>query len=128
MIDYGILSAVRAELMKSEQLKRVYLSIPPAAEDPFVLLELEEITTNLRLSGKAVQAKVCFKAKITSRLHGNRESFEMAEHVQQALDGRIMRCTNGCTAIFKLTSTARHSPSDGKPRFVEQFYEAVVRG
>lgn len=127
MVDYGIMSAVKTALQKNEQLKHVYLAIPPNAEEPLVLLELEEIWTSLKLGITTVHAKVNFKVKIMSRQHGKREALALAGLVKETLDGQFLVVTKGCTAVFKLTSSVLHRPNDGRLGFMEQYFEAIVR-
>jgi hypothetical protein len=134
MADYGILVAAREALRESEAIvaagvqDSVHLAVPPESDLPIILLELEEIWTSMRLGEKNAHVRVKFKTSILSDSPTGRDAINIADAVRRAIDGQTMGVQKGMTATIKLAGSVIDLPAPSKPRSVQQYYEAIIRG
>lgn len=134
MADYGILVAARQALRGSEAIvaagvqDAVHLAIPPQSGLPFILLELEEIWTSMRLNDKNAHIRVKFKTSILSDAPTGRDAIHIAEAVRRTIDGQTLGVDEGRTATLRLSGSVIDLPTSSKPRSVHQYYEAIIRG
>ncbi len=134
MADFGVLRAMRALLADNASVKEngfsdhIHLAIPPAAQFPMILLELEEIWTSMKLGADTANTRLKLKASIVGQNPTGRESISMADKIRQLMDGKTLSLLDGKQGIIKLENSIIDLPSAKKPRVVEQYYEVLIRG
>ncbi len=134
MADFGVLSALRQILIEDESIKKlefggnIYLAIPPQANLPLVVLELEEVWTSMRLDQHHANARLKLKASIFSNVPTGRESLNMAEAVREAVDGKTINLKEGKKGIVRLSGSMMDIAAANKPRNINQYYEVLIRG
>ncbi|MDP3372565.1 MAG: hypothetical protein Q8S21_06750 [Candidatus Paracaedibacteraceae bacterium] len=134
MIDFGVLTAFRKRLMGDEQLQldgfdqKIHTSLPHGASFPYVVIELEEIWTSVRLGAETGYAKLKLKASTFSETVASRESLKIAEKIRVVMDGQIIDVSNGKRAMIRLSGSVIDMPSTTKPLMVQQYFEVLVRG
>ena len=134
MADFGVLRAMRALLADNASVKEngfsdhIHLAVPPAAQFPMILLELEEIWTSMKLGADTANTRLKLKASIVGQNPIGRESISMADKIRQLMDGKTLSLLDGKQGIIKLENSIIDLPSAKKPRVVEQYYEVLIRG
>ncbi len=134
MIDFGVLMAFRKRLSGDEQLKKdgfeekIHTNLPHGTPFPYVLLELEEIWTSVRMGAETGFAKLKLKASTFSEAVSSRESLRIAEKIRIIMDGQMIEVMDGKQAIVRLSGSVIDMPTTSKPLMVQQYFEVLVRG
>lgn len=134
MADYGILLAARNALKKSESLMEsgiqdaIYLTLPPEHLFPLIVLELEEIWTSMRMGDASAHVRVKFKTSIVTDTPSSLDAIHIADAVRKIMDGQTMSVKDGMNATLRLAGSVIDLPDPKKPRSVQQYYEAIIRG
>ena len=134
MADFGVLRAMRALLADNESLRKngfsdhIHLAVPPSAEFPMILLELEEIWTSMKLGAETANTRLKLKASIVSKTPTGKESLSMADKIRELIDGKTLPLSDGKQGTVKLANSIVDLPSAKRPRTVEQYYEVLIRG
>ncbi|MBY0281714.1 MAG: hypothetical protein K2W94_06100 [Alphaproteobacteria bacterium] len=134
MADFGVLKAMRALLADNASVQEngfsehIHLAIPPAAQFPMILLELEEVWTSMKLGSDTANTRLKLKASIVSQNPTGKESLSIADKIKQVMDGKTLSLLDGKQGIFKLANSIIDLPCAKKPRKVEQYYEVLIRG
>lgn len=134
MADFGVLSAMRKVLIDDENMQEkgfsdhIHLAVPPAAQLPMIVLELEEIWTSMRLGTESANTRLKLKASIVSQTPVGKDSLSMADKIRQLMDGKTLSLTDGKQGIIKLANSVIDLPSAKRPRTVQQYYEVLIRG
>ena len=134
MVDFGILGALRSVLQEASVIQdkglhgHIHLNTPPGSKYPAIVLEIEEIWTNMMLVPTGVFGRLKLKASMLSENIGGRESIEMASLVEKAIDGKKILLKDGKEAIMRLEGSIIDMPNNQSPRAVQQYYQALIRG
>lgn len=134
MVDFGILGALRSVLQEASVIQdkglhgNIHLNTPPGSKYPAIVLEIEEIWTNMMLAPTGVFGRLKLKASMLSENIGGRESIEMASLVEKAIDGKKIQLRDGKEAIMRLEGSIIDMPNNQSPRTVQQYYQALIRG
>jgi hypothetical protein len=134
MADCGVLKAMRALLADNASVQEngfsnhIHLAVPPSAQFPMILLELEEVWTSMKLGADTANTRLKLKASIVSQNPTGKESLSMADKIRQAMDGKTLSLLDGKHGIVKLANSIIDLPNVKKPRKVEQYYEVLIRG
>jgi hypothetical protein len=97
-------------------------------ELPFVLLEVEEIWTSRALSHKSASARLKLKASVFCKTFTGSKAMQIANSIQQFIDGRVLALKNGKEGIIRLSESIAGKVVANKPRDIQQYYEVLVRG
>lgn len=134
MADFGVLKAMRALLAGNESVQEngfsdhIHLAVPPAAQFPMILLELEEVWTSMKLGADTANTRLKLKASIVSQTPTGTQSISMSDKIRQAMDGKTLLLSDGKQGVVKLENSIIDLPSVKRPRTVEQYYEVLIRG
>jgi len=136
MTDIQMIASVRQYLLSKEQDLHVYLTIPPNAKYPLILVELEEIWSTYPLHHQRkrgdVQSRIKFKINIFSQRPGIEEAAQLSHRVRNYLEGASLEVPieTGKSMISILRFLACISESTGSEgyRVIRQFYDCLVRG
>ena len=134
MADFGVLKAMRALLADNKSVQEngfsdhIHLAVPPAAQFPMILLELEEVWTSMKLGADTANTRLKLKASIVSQTPTGTQSISMSDKIRQAMDGKTLLLSDGKQGVVKLANSIIDLPSVKRPRTVEQYYEVLIRG
>ena len=134
MADFGVLKAMRALLAENKSVQEngfsdhIHLAVPPAAQFPMILLELEEVWTSMKLGADTANTCLKLKASIVSQAPTGTQSISMSDKIRQAMDGKTLLLSDGKQGVVKLANSIIDLPSVKRPRTVEQYYEVLIRG
>lgn len=135
MADHGVLSAICKALSGDNEIKarglsdNIYVSAPKIGEFPMVVLEIEEIWTSIMLGRNVPCARLKLKASTLSQNSSGKESLMLADDVRKIVDGKTIGLSDGKQVTLRLENSIVDLPSAGsRPRIVQQYYEAIVRG
>ncbi|MBI1954105.1 MAG: hypothetical protein HYS39_00695 [Proteobacteria bacterium] len=134
MADFGLMKEVLQYLNKQDDLQKtsqeglgVYLSLPPNPIFPCVCLEVEEIWSNLRLSGRRIVGKVKFKLSCMTKGHGQQLLQTLSQKVSNCLEGKVLSLLGKRKAILRLHGMVHETPAEITHRRVHHYYEALIR-
>ncbi len=134
MADFGALNALRKTLIENQEIQQtnfrenIYLAVPPAANLPLVVLELEEVWTSMKLDPQHANTRLKLKASILSGVPTGRDSLQMAESIRKAVDGKILSLQEGKRGIVRLSGSVMDTAAANKPRNIHQYYDVLIRG
>ena len=124
MSDLQVLAAVRGHLLNKEAATHVHLAVPPMAIYPLVLIDLEEVWSNLCAPHKGIQARVKFKASVYSHMPHRGEVALISDKIRHALEGVSLRLPKNQDATFRFLACVAETPSDkGQPLVMHHFYD-----
>lgn len=132
MTDYGVLKQMKAKLrgdarIQARGLDQLIYFNPPENEPSMIVLELEEIWTNLPLGDGAPHTKVRFKASTILEACKSNDALDVSGVIQHTLDGRTFDVDEGMKATLRLAGSVIDLPKRNQPRCVHQYYEALIR-
>lgn len=140
MSDFHVLTAVRGHLLHEEVAPHVYLTLPPKAIYPLILLELEEIWSSYPVKGTDkrtdIQARVKFKVSAYSRSPGMQEAAYLSDKMRKVLEGVTLWLPGVMGGDKKtiirflacVTETSGKALGGQQLRVIHHFYDCIVRG
>jgi len=134
MADYGVISAVRNMIANAQEIvqlglsQKVHCAIPPKAEPPLVLIELEEIWTSLKLGKDCGHARLKVKASIIGNTPTQKDSLKIADQIRSQMDGKTIKVDDDMRATIRLSNSIIDLPTKVGHKSVQQYYEVLVRG
>lgn len=134
MADYGVLAAIKKLISSDDGIihqglgGKVHLAIPPKASPPFVILELEEIWTSLKLGKDCGHARLKLKASVVGEAPTSRDSIYCADKIRRAMDGKTIFVDEEMRATIKLSNSIIDLPIKTSNKTVQQYYDILVRG
>lgn len=137
MGDLQVLQTVRNYLIQSVPFPRVHFAIPPQAEYPLVLLEMEEMWAPYpgynQENRTKIMARMKFKLSTISQNPGVHEATELSGNIRNVLEGRTIPLSDGESQQFLtlrfiacVTETCRKN--NPTTRTIHHFYDSILRG
>lgn len=131
MTDFDVLVFIRDHLLNAQIVPRVYLALPPQAQYPFILIDLEESWSQGGGPGRKGLTRLKFKVSIQTKSPGIEEVTLLSDKVKEALEGRILRILGKGVAVFRLIGCEMEGVDKGsnelRSRCLHQSYESIIR-